>query len=210
MRIRNQFGLLLERTIKELNGESWLELDETLPEAKQVMSSRSFGVRANTLQDLKQAISFHASNAGEQLRKHGLYTNAVYVFIQNSPFDEADYYCGSRMVALPSPTNCTLQIAKAALWLLKKVLKEGVYYQKEGVMLMELVPEGGQQISLFDDAIVDSKTSNLMSTMDNINKKYSKGTIKLASEGATKAWAMRRGFKSPNYTGDWKELPTIG
>ena len=114
------------------------------------------------------------------------------------------------MVALPSPTNCTLQIAKAALWLLKKVLKEGVYYQKEGVMLMELVPEGGQQISLFDDAIVDSKTSNLMSTMDNINKKYSKGTIKLASEGATKAWAMRRGFKSPNYTGDWKELPTIG
>ena len=114
------------------------------------------------------------------------------------------------MVALPSPTNCTLQIAKAALWLLKKVFKEGVYYQKAGVMLMELVPEGGQQISLFDDAVGDSKTSNLMTTIDSINKKYAKGTIKLASEGTKKAWAMRRSFKSPNYTGDWKELPTIG
>ena len=114
------------------------------------------------------------------------------------------------MVGLPSPTNCTLQIAKAALWLLKKVFKEGVYYQKAGVMLMELVPEGGQQISLFDDAVSDNKSSNLMSTMDNINKKYAKGTIKLASEGTKKAWAMRRSFKSPNYTGDWKELPTVG
>gem|GEM_PF-1258078 len=77
-------------------------------------------------------------------------------------------------------------------------------------MTVELVPEGGQQISLFDDAVGDTKTSNLMTTMDNINMRYAKGTIKLASEGTKKAWAMRRGFKSPNYTGDWKELPTIG
>lgn len=56
-RIRDQFGVLLERTLKELNGESWLEHDETLPEAKQVMSSRSFGVRVDNLPELVQAIS---------------------------------------------------------------------------------------------------------------------------------------------------------
>lgn len=48
-----------------------------------------------------------------------------------------------------------------------------------------------------------------MATLDSINSKYSKGTIKLASEGVDKAWAMRRGFKSPNYTGDWMELPIV-
>ena len=56
-RIRDEFGVLLERTIKELNGESWLELDESLPEAKQVMSSRSFGARVNSLAELQEAVN---------------------------------------------------------------------------------------------------------------------------------------------------------
>ena len=208
-RIRDEFGVLLERTIKELNGESWLELDETLPEAKQVMSSRSFGTRVNTLKELEEAVSFHASNASARLRKHGLYANAVYVFIQNSPFDKAPFYSASLVVALPSPTDNTMQINKTALWILKKLYKEGIYYQKAGVMLMELVPAQGQQEDLLGFTLGEDKASKLMDTLDNINQKYSKGTIKLASEGINKAWVMRRSFKSPNYTGDWKEIPLV-
>jgi len=49
--------------LMELNGECWLELDEMLQESKQVMSSRSFGARVTELEDLEQAISFHAANA---------------------------------------------------------------------------------------------------------------------------------------------------
>jgi len=49
-----------------------------------------------------------------------------------------------------------------------------------------------------------------MSTLDEVNSKYGRGTIKLASEGLNKTWAMRRDFKSPNYIGDWDELPIIG
>lgn len=208
-RIRDEFGVLLERTIKELNGESWLELDETLPEAKQVMSSRSFGTRVSTLKELEEAVSFHATNASQRLRKHGLYANAVYVFIQNSPFDKAPFYGASYTVAMPSPTDNTLQINKTALWILEKLYREGIYYQKAGVMLMELVPSGGQQTDLFGFTLDNSKAAKLMSAVDSINEKYSKGTIKLASEGVHKAWVMKRGMKSPNYTGDWSELPRV-
>lgn len=208
-RIRDEFGVLLERTIKELNGESWLELDETLPEAKQVMSSRSFGTRVTSLQELEEAVSYHATNASQRLRKHGLYANAVYVFIQNSPFDKAQFYGASHTIAMPSPTDNTLQINKTALWILKKLYKEGIYYQKAGVMLMELVPSGGQQTDLFGFTLDDSKSAKLMSAVDSINEKYSKGTIKLASEGVHKAWVMKRGMKSPNFTGDWNELPVL-
>lgn len=206
-RIRDEFGVLLERTIKELNGESWLELDETLQEAKQVMSSRSFGTRVSCLQELEEAVSFHASNASERLRKHGLYANAVYVFIQNSPFDKAKFYGGSLVVALPSATENTMQITRTALWILKRIYKEGIYYQKVGVMLMELVPAQGQQTDLFGFTLGEDKATKLMNALDSINMKYSKGTIKLASEGIHKAWVMRRNYKSPNYTGDWNELP---
>ena len=74
---------------------------------------------------------------------------------------------------------------------------------------MELVPVEGQQTDLFSQSVGEAKASNLMTTLDSINKKYSKGTIKLASEGVDKAWVMRRSFKSPNYTGDWNELPIV-
>jgi len=209
-RIRDHFGVLMERTVKELNGEPWLELDEMLQESKQVMSSRSFGARVTELQDLEQAISFHAANAAQRMRKQGLSANVVHAFIQNSPFDQAEYYGGSLTVALPAPTYCTLQINRAALWLLKQMYKPDVYYQKAGVMLMDLVPNEGRQNDLFGYTKQDSKSSELMGTVDKINKKYERGAIRLASEGVQKAWAMRRSFKSPNYTGDWKELPKAG
>jgi DNA polymerase V len=208
-RIRDEFGVLLERTIKELNGETWLELEETLQEAKQVMSSRSFGTRVNTLQELEEAVSFHASNASERLRKHGLYANAVYVFIQNSPFDKAKFYGSSMVVALPSATDNTMQITRTALWILKRIYKEGIYYQKAGVMLMELVPAQGQQTDLFGFTLGESKATKLMNALDSINHKYHKGTIKLASEGVHNAWVMRRSFKSPDYTGNWQSLPKV-
>lgn len=206
-RIRDHFGVLLERTVKELNGEVWLELDDMRPEAKQVMSSRSFGSRVTAKEDLEQAISFHAANAAQRMRKQGLSANAVYAFIQNSPFDQADHYAPSLMVSLPSPTDCTLQINNAAIWLLKKIYKPDVYYQKAGVMLMDLVPSEGRQTDLFGYSQGEPKATALMSTIDKINQKYSRGAISLASEGIRKSWAMRRNYKSPNYTTDWKELP---
>ena len=208
-RIRDEFGVLLERTIKELNGEVWLDFDEVPSEAKQVMSSRSFGTRISELEDVSEAISYHAGHAAQRMRKQALYANAVHVFIQNSPFDEAPFYGNSASLGLPSPTNCTLQTTRAALWLLQKIHKPDIYYQKAGVMLMDLVNAGGQQQDLYGDAANDLKSANLMATMDRINKKYTKGTIKLASEGTDKVWAMRRSFKSPNYTNDWHELPVL-
>jgi len=206
-RIRDEFGVLLERTVRELNGEPWLELEEMLPEAKQVMSSRSFGARVSGLAELQEAVSFHASNACERLRKQKLYANALYVFIQNSPFDKAEYYGASLVVPLPAPTANTMQIVRVALWALKRIYKKDIYYQKAGVMLMELVPEQGQQTDLFGFTESDDKASNLMTTIDSINQKYRKGTIKIAAEGLHKQWVMKRELKSPNYTGSWNELP---
>ena len=75
---------------------------------------------------------------------------------------------------------------------------------------MDLVAEGGQQLDIFGYSNGNEKASVLMETMDKINKKYARSTIKLASEGMNKSWAMNRDFKSSNYTGNWNELPVIG
>jgi DNA polymerase V len=206
-RILDHFGVLMERTVLELNGEPWLELDDMRPESKQVMSSRSFGARITELRDLVEAITFHAANAAHRMRKQNLSANTVFAFVQNSPFDQAEFYPGSEAIALPAPTNSTLQINRAAQYLLKKIYKPGVYYQKAGVMLMDLVPNEGRQDDLFGYSQEDDKSTRLMEALDRINQKYTRGTIKLASEGIDKAWAMRRDYKSPSYCGDWSELP---
>ena len=208
-RIRGRFGITMQRTVQELNGEAWLELDEGIPMAKQVMSSRSFGERVESLPELREAISYHVANAAQRLRRQGLYAGAVSIFIQNSPFDQAEFYGRSETIALPAPTDCSLQITKAAVWILKKVYRSQVYYQKAGVMLSELVPDGGQQTDLLGFSSTHNKSGRLMEAVDTINRRYKRSTIHLASEGTNRTWSMRRSFKSPNYTGDWHELPVV-
>lgn len=208
-RVRDKFGVLLERTVRELNGEAWIGMLDGPPPSKQVMSSRSFGDRVSTLHELEAAVSFHATNAAFKLRKQSLYASTVFCFIQNSPFDKHPYY-NSRTVALPAPTNSTMDIANAALAMLKQMYKPRVYYQKVGVMLSGLVPAEGRQTDLFGYTATRKKSAVLMESLDKVNKKYGRGAVRLASEGYKNAWAMQRNLKSPNYTTDWDELPVIG
>ncbi len=208
-RIRDKFGVLLERTVRELNNEMWLELEDMLPEAKQVRSSRSFGTRVETLDDMVEVITFHSTTAAERMRSKGLFAKGVHVDLQNSPFDQAKHYHGNKLMYLPAPTNSTRKITDAALWLLEQAFKPGIYYQKAGVMLLDLVPEEGQQKDIFGYTDDDEKEMKLMKTLDEINRRWGRGSVKLASEGRDKSWAMRRSFKSPDYLSNIKELPVV-
>ena len=209
-RIRDEFGVVLERTVRELNNEVWLDFEE-MPEAKQVMSSRSFGARVQTFEELSESISFHANNAAQRMRKKGLYANSLMAFVQNSPYDEKHPpYTGSQVLALPEPTDCSVRLTRAALWILKRVYRQGLNYQKSGVLLSGLVLAAGQQQDLFSGASHDPRKLKLMHTFDAINDKWGKGAIKIASEGVSKSWQMRRNMKSPNYTGKWQDFPVIG
>ncbi|WP_411555598.1 DUF4113 domain-containing protein [Nitrosospira sp. Is2] len=92
---------------------------------------------------------------------------------------------------------------------MKRIYLPEVYYQKSGVMLSELVLQEGRQIDMFAYSPSGNKSGRLMDTVDRINGKYRRSTIHLASEGVDSTWSMRRSFKSPNYTGDWSELPVV-
>ncbi|GBG14215.1 DNA polymerase V [Novimethylophilus kurashikiensis] len=209
-RVRDEFGVVLMRTVQELNGIACHELTEEIEPSKQVMSSRSFGQRVSSLQGLREAISFHAATATARLREQRLYAQAVHCFIQNSPFDERPYFGRSLTIALPSPTNDTFKVTEAALMLLERMYAPKVYYQKAGVMLMELVPVAGQQMDLLGYSDDAGKAESLMTAIDKINERYGRHTVRLASQGYRNDWAMRRELKSRNYTADWNELPTIG
>ena len=206
-RLRQQFSVVMEKTIRELNGTVCIELEEVSPPKKQIVSSRSFGHPVRDYNSLAESITLYISRAAEKLRKQHSYTSSVYVYIRTSPFKENEsFYSNGLTIAIPTPTDNTMQLVNVALWGLKQIYKPHYNYAKAGVMLSELVPVQGVQTDLFSQVQVSPKSTKLMQTMDGINKKMGKESIKLASEGFTRPWKMKQENKSPCYTTKWDEL----
>lgn len=205
--LRQQFSVVMEKTIRELNGTVCIEMEEIAPPKKQILSSRSFGHPVRDYQSLAESITLYMSRAAEKLRKQQSYAGSVYVYIRTSPFREQDtFYSNGMTIPISSPTNDTMQLVNVALWILKRIYKPSFDYAKAGVMLGELVPAQGVQSDLFSMGQTSPKSANLMLAMDAINKKMGKESIKLASEGFTRPWKMKQENKSPAYTTNWEEL----
>ena len=206
-RLRRQFSVVMQKTIHELNDIVCIELEEIAPPKKQILSSRSFGVPVCDFNSLAESITLYMSRAAEKLRQQHSFAGSVYVFIRTSPFKPEDpFYSNGMTIPLPSPTNDTRQLVSVVLWALKQLYKPHYNYAKAGVMLSSLVPVEGVQKDLFSQKQQTFKTDKLMTTMDSINRKMGKESIKLASEGFTKPWKMKQENKSPSYTTKWDQL----
>ncbi|WP_058973818.1 DinB/UmuC family translesion DNA polymerase [Type-D symbiont of Plautia stali] len=65
--IRNNFAVITECTVLELNGEFCLALGDAPPPKQQIVNSRSFGQRVTNLKEIHQAIVLYATCAAEKL-----------------------------------------------------------------------------------------------------------------------------------------------
>src|ERR1019366_830443 len=209
--IRQQFSIVLERTVQELNGIPCIELEEAGTPRQQIMVSRSFGTEVTTLDDLAESVSYFATKAAEKLRDDGSVAASVCVYVRTNPFKEDEpQYQRSMIVPLGQPSDDTTKLVTAALTGLKAIYRTGYRYKKSGVLLMGLQSKGTVQATLFDDAAKQTKSANMMSIMDTINRKMGQGSMTIAASGIRHRWAMRRERKTPNYTTDWNELPVAG
>ena len=209
-RIKKEFNVVLARTVAELNGESCLALEEVAPPKQQIVSSRSFGQPVYLLEDLNEAVVSYASRAAEKLRKQHHVAGAIQVFLQTNPFkpDEPQYN-NAVAVKLVKASDNSFRLSEAALYGLKRIYKPGYAYKKAGVMLMSLCPANQLPVDLFSgfDEQDTQRAKNLMATLDEINARMGRGTVRSAGEGIQKPWAMRSDNKSSAFTTDWGQLP---
>ena len=208
-RMKSEFSVVVARTVSELNGESCLALEDVAPPKQQIMSSRSFGQPVLTIEDMNEAVVAYASRAAEKLRRQGHVAGAIQVHLQTNPFkpDEPQYSNGVT-VKLLHPTDNTFVLGEAAIYGMKRIFKQGYAYKKAGVMLIDLCPANRVPIDLFSglDLPDTSRSKVLMATLDEINARMGRGTVRSAGEGIVKPWAMRSGNKSPAFTTDWTQL----
>ena len=199
--MRQQFSVVMERTVSELNGESCLDLEEMAPAKKQIMSSRSFGRPVFALDELAESVASYMSRAAGKLRRQHSLPGAVQVYIRTNPFKEREpQYSQGMILPLPDPTDDSRQLVSAAITVLRRLYKPGFAYAKTGVMLTEIIAANQRTPTLFDDVAGMARNKNLMLAVDSINQAYGRGTIRLAAEGLDQPWKMRAGRRSPAFT----------
>ena len=199
--IRQQFSIVLEKTVRELNGIMCIELKDVEEPNKEIMVSRSFGRRVKNKQELIEALTSYTSRAAERMRKQESVATSLYVYVRTSPHDDKNQYANGVNIPLFQPSDDTMVLTNAALLGLNYIYRDGFDYQKAGITLCNLTSKHKVQGNLFNNTISNTR----MKVLDTINQRW-KGKLKLGSEGVTKEWEMRANFKSKNYTTNWDQL----
>ena len=199
--IRQQFSIVLEKTVRELNGVMCIELKDIEEPNKEIIVSRSFGRRVKDKQELIEAVTSYTTRAAERMRKQESVATSLYIYIRTSPHDDKKQYANGVNIPLFQPSDDSIVLNNAALLGLDYIYREGFDYQKAGITLCNLTSKHKMQDHLFSDTISNSR----MKIMDTINQRW-KGKLKLGSEGITKEWEMKAQFKSRNYTTNWNQL----
>lgn len=208
--VRRRWSVVLERTVRELQGMPCIELDAMGAPRKEIACTRSFGRSVTDLEPLAEAVTEFASRAAEKLRKQGSVAGQVLVFAHTSPFRPGPRFARSRVVPLRRPTADTGLLVAAALAALRSIYEPGFAIAKAGVMLLDLQSCEFEQceLALADDPSEDR--SRLMFALDALNQRYGKGTVHCGSAGTTrqvKSWGMKQERRTPQYTTRWEDVP---
>lgn len=96
-------------------------------------------------------------------------------------------------------------LTKTATEAVERVFRPGYRYSKAEVMLLNLCQPGEYTDDLFASTQPTDSTK-VMSVLDEINNRWGRGTLRVASVPSSPEWAMRRELMSQSYTTKLDEL----
>ena len=208
-RLRQRFGVVMQRLSQELRGVSCLPLELAAPDRKSVVASRSFGRPLTALADVEEAVASFVSRAAAKMRRQGLATAHISTFIETNPFREQDkQYRASRGVTLPVATADTATLITAAHAALAGIWREGYRYKKAGVMLVDLVKASSVGDGLFDRPD-DPRSMARMRALDGVNARFGRDAITMGRTGQPRPWKLRSDRLSLRFTTHWEELLSV-
>ncbi len=209
--IRQQFSVVEQRVVQELNGQSCLILEDLPQPKQQIISSRSFGTVICDQQQMSEALSEYISRACQKLRQEQQQACQLTVFLRTSPFARQPFYADSRSGRLALPSSDTRDFLQLLPALLAGIWRDGHRYSKAGVMLTDFYPALLVQPDLFassSSADPTGRGAQLMQVLDLINHS-GRGKVWFAGQGMRQAWQMKRQYLSPAYTTNWQQLAWV-
>ncbi len=210
-KIRKIGGVVLGRTQKELQGWQCLSIEQCPQPKKNVCCSRSFGQPVRSLDQIEEAISNHVFRGVQKIRKEKSTACGLQAFIKTNPFRiNTPQYSNSRVIGFDAPTDEPMQLISTAKRMVRSIYREGYEYHKAGIMLLNLQPKAERQGLLFCENAQSKKRMKLVEAIEEIRNSYGSGSAFLAAQGIERKWEMKRNHRSPRYTTNWQEIPSIG
>lgn len=203
-----KYSVVLERTIRELAGESCMDLEQTAPAKQSICSSKMFGKRVHTLRELQEALATYIHRAAEKLRLQRSLCGALRIGIQTSFHGDGPKYANAATCIPAFPTDDVRQLTKYALQAAAEIYRPGFAYSKAEVLLMDLRKRGEYTQDLFSPSQPE-RSDALMATMDKINRRWGHDCLRTAAVPLTPDWGMRRALLSPSYMTSWDQLWTV-
>ena len=210
--LRRKFNVTLAITSRELRGEPLIEQDNPEELSQSISCSRSYGYPVTEFSDLSESVATYIARAAEKLRSEKQLAAGVNIYFQYYPEYRPVSLSGgfsSTTVPFDTATANTGKMLAAIRPKLRGIFIEGKRYKKSGILFFGLEPEKAQQLNLFADTRQDEKDARLSEALDQINRKFGKGTLFHLAEGIERPWSMKRNMLSPNYTTDWSQLPEV-
>lgn len=208
--VRDRWSVVLERTVRELQGEACISLDDAPSPKKQIACTRSFGQPVTEVKPLIEAVSEFTSRAAAKLRRQSGLAGQILVFAHTSPFRQGPHFSKSIVIPLRRPTADTRHLVQAAVMGVTQIYKPGFKLSKAGVMLLDLMPDNVSQGEFDFGAPETRDRGRLMAAMDAINDRFGRGAIHVGSAvgvGAHRDWSMRQERLTPQYTTKFSDMP---
>lgn len=157
--------------------------------------------------------AWYVQRSAEKLRSQDSLTRAVMVFLKtNRHRPDLPQYSPSFVVELAHPTDDSRDILQAASQAFAAIYRPRYRFMTAGVMLFDLVDANRAQLSLLDTPQSEAereRSHKLMATIDELNKKMGRGTLKLGTPSPGTAWHLRCAHRTPRWTTRWNEIPMI-
>jgi len=209
--VRRRFGVVLERTHREINGVSCIPLEEIAPERQQIVRTRSFAQTCADVDSLRAAVSVHMADAVRTLRLQKSAAATVGVLFHSDPFRaNGPHHAVFELERLPHACADVLTLTQKAVELVDRYYKSGTEYKKAGVVLTDLVPASDSLVreTLFDGEEIAAlqRREHVQGVLDAMTRKFGKGVLNVASAKASDRWCMRRDLLSPCCTTRWEEI----
>nr|WP_023164770.1 DUF4113 domain-containing protein [Brevibacterium sp. Ap13]AGY35333.1 DNA-directed DNA polymerase UmuC [Brevibacterium sp. Ap13] len=207
--MRRRFSVVLERTIRELNGVPCIAFETPKEGKDQLIFSRSFSKKITEVNEIRQVLSIYAQQAAARLARHRQQAKQLLAFAGTSHFvAAADRHHPSVSVPLPVPTADPVDLTKAALRILPEI-RPGARYARAGVIVTDLSPAGVQPtLPGFTSEMEDKQIATII---DEVTTKLGRDNLGLGFGGLKSGvdWQMARNMLSPRCTTHWGELATV-
>ena len=169
-----------------------------------------FGEDTHQFSIVEAAIASLTNKAATQLRAEQLLARTATLYLSTNRH-KPGYQRLSRNIRLEVPTADGGQITAQIIGALKAGFNPRSQYHRVNILLYDLLSEDALQANLFDNTGLEAARSAMarLQAVDAINTRWGHQTLHYAAEDLSNAWQPKRALRSPRYTTNWEELPSV-